>query len=379
MTIERKKTVSLANWALLFLACGLWTFIGSMVVPSSRNHDFLNLYTGAKLALDGRFAELHSVDVQLAQERQYVPQLDRLIPFVRPHFYALLLAPLALLPFGIAFWVWICLQTLLLFGCWYWGYRQYPADSLVISALYLPTALGIASGQDCVLMLVISIASYHLLKSDKPLAAGAVLALGLVKFHLFLLWPVAMLVAKEWKMLAGFVGGGAVEALLSLALGGISGARHYIALLTNKDLERLSPSPELMINTQSITANLAGGSMAVQAGCMLLVVALWWIAVRNAPRSRWWLATATAGLLLVPHVYGYDASLLLLPLWIAIFDNIHKPLRIVATMVSTPIAFLVALADKPWSVTSALALLLLLSATAWAAVAQNRQLDPTPR
>lgn len=119
--------------------------------------------------------------------------------------------------------------------------------------------------------------------------------------------------------------------------------------------------------------------MAAQAGCMLLVGVLWWIAARNAPRSRWWLATATAGLLLVPHVYGYDASLLLLPLWIAIFDNVHKPLRIAATLVSTPIAFLVALADKPWSVTSALALLLLLSATAWAAVAQNRQPDPARR
>jgi len=353
----------------------MWTFMGAMITPTSKHHDFLNIYTGAKLALDGRFNELHAIDVQLEQERVYVPRLPDLVPFVRPHVYALVLAPLALIPFESAFWVWIASQTLLLFGCWYWAYRQYPADSLVFSALYLPTALGIASGQDCTVMLVISVASYHLLRLDKPLASGAVLALGLVKFHLFLLWPFAMLVAHEWKMLAGFSLVGAVEALASLALGGITGAKHYVAMLTNKDLERLSPSPELMINTQSIAANLADGNNAVWAACTLLVAIGWWIAIRNAPRWRWWLATAVAGLLVTPHVYGYDAGLMLLPVWLALFENTEKRLRIVATFVSTPLPFLISLADKPWSVVAALALLTLLAATAMSTIGQRERVS----
>ena len=373
--MTKKKTVSIANWALIILATSMWTFMGSMITPTSKHHDFLNIYTGAKLALDGRFSELHAIDVQLAQERVYVPQLPDLVPFVRPPVYALVLAPLALIPFETAFWVWIALQTLLLFGCWYWAYRHYPADSLVFSALYLPTALGIASGQDCVVMLVISVASYHLLRSDKPFAAGAVLALGLVKFHLFLLWPLAMLVAKEWKMLAGFSATGALEVLASLALGGITGAKHYIAMLTNKDLERLSPSPELMINTQSIAANLANGNLAVLAACTLLVAVGWWIAIRNAPRWRWWLGTAVAGLLVTPHVYGYDAGLMLLPVWLALFENTEKRLRIVATLVSTPLPFLISLADTPWSVVASLALVALLAATAMSAIGQRERVS----
>lgn len=370
--MSSKKKVSIANWALIFLATSMWTFMGSFITPTSKHHDFLNIYTGAKLALDGRFSELHDIEAQLTQERVYVPQLPNLVPFVRPHVYALVLAPLALIPFEAAFWVWIGFQSLLLFGCWYWAYRRYPADSLVFSALYLPTALGIASGQDCVVMLLISVASYHLLRSGKPLHAGAVLALGLVKFHLFLLWPFAMLVAKEWAMLKGFVVVGTVEALASVALGGITGAKHYIAMLTNKDLERLSPSPELMINTQSIAANLAGGSTAVWAACTLLVAAGWWVAVKNAPRWRWWLATAVAGLLVTPHVYGYDAGLMLLPVWLALFENTEKRLRIVATLVSTPLPFLISLADKPWSVTAALALVALLAATVLSATQRER-------
>ncbi len=342
----------------------MWMFLGALVTPSSRNHDFLNIYTGAKLGLTGQFAELHSVDVQLGEERKYVPQLDRLVPFVRPHFYALLLAPLALLPFGTAFWTWIVFQTLLLFGCWYWGFRQFPQDSLVISALYLPTALGIAHGQDGVLMLAISIGSWHLLQSGKPFAAGAVLALGLIKFHLFLLWPAAILVAGNWKMLGGFASTAGAEGLLSLALGGLNGAKNYFALLTNKDLERLSPTPEFMINAQSIAANLADGSVTVQWAWTVLVAAMWLIAIWRAPQWRWWAATALAGILMVPHTYGYDASLLLLPIWLALFVNEQKPLRIVATLASTPIPFLMTLADKPWSVAAALALTAMLVAMA---------------
>lgn len=335
----------------------MWMFLGLLVTPSSRVHDFLNIYTGAKLALEGRFAELHDPAVQLAEERQLVPATERLVPFVRPHFYAAVLSPLALLPFGTAFWAWLSFQTLLLFGCWYWGFREFPADSVVISALYLPTALGIAHGQDGVLMLAISIAAYAQLKrGGNAFAAGCVLALGLIKFHLFLLWPLAMLVARNWRMLAGFCTGGGGLALVSLALGGWQGARTYVALLTNKDLERLSPTPEFMINAQSIAANLAEGSAVVQASWTVLTLVMWLIAIWRAPLWRWWSATALAGLLIVPHTYGYDASLLLLPFWLMLFVNVEKRLRIVATLASTPLPFLLTLADKPWSVAAALAL-----------------------
>lgn len=334
----------------------MWMFLGLLVTPSSRVHDFLNIYTGGKLALEGRFAELHDPAVQFAEEQKLVPTNDRLVPFVRPHVYAAFLSPLALLPFGTAFWAWLGFHTVLLFGCWYWGFRQFPADSVVISALYLPTALGIAHGQDGVLMLVISIAAYSMLQRGNVFAAGCVLALGLIKFHLFLLWPVAMLVSRNWRMLAGFCTGGAGMALASLALGGMQGAKAYVGLLTNKDLERLSPTPEFMINAQSIAANLAEGSTIVQAAWTVLTLVMWLVAIWKAPLWRWWSATALAGLLIVPHTYGYDASLLLLPFWLMLFVNADKRLKIVATLASTPLPFLLTLADKPWSVAAALAL-----------------------
>ena len=57
-------------------------------------------------------------EVQLQREREYFPQLKELVPFVRPPFYALLLAPLAWLPFGPAFWAWLGMQAAVLAGTW---------------------------------------------------------------------------------------------------------------------------------------------------------------------------------------------------------------------------------------------------------------------
>jgi hypothetical protein len=69
--------------------------------------------------------------------------------------------------------------------------------------------------------------------------------------------------------------------------------------------------------------------------------------------------TAFASLLIVPHVYAYDATLLLLPIWLTIFRSVRPISRIAATLFSTPIPFGFALADKPWAVVSSASMILL--------------------
>ncbi len=341
--------------ALVVVAAAMWTALGSLVVESARRHDFLNLYTGGKLALEGRFADMHVPEVQLEYERRLVPDVTPVVPFVRPHFYSLFLAPLALFEYRFAFWLWIGFQTLALLGCQIWGLRRFGPEGLAMAALFLPTALGIAHGQDCVLMLAVSIGAYSLMSAGKPFAGGAVLALGFAKFHLFLLWPVALVVTRRWRMLAGLAAGAAAETAISLALGGWTGVERYVAFLRKKDLERLSPSPELMVNAQGIAANLFGESVWAVAGLSLAALALWAWAIRGAPPWRLWTATTLAGLLIAPHVYGYDAALVLLPIWLTVQSG-SKPARIAATLASTPIPYLMNLADSPWCALAALTL-----------------------
>jgi len=154
------RAIRLEHAFLLLLLTCIWTLLASNMLASSRRHDFVNLYTGGSLTLQGRFADLHDPQLQLQLERALVPDLRALVPFVRPHFYALALAPLALLDFDTAFAVWIALQTLLLLTAWYWGYRRFGPDSLLFSALFLPGPLGVASGQDCAILLLLLILSY---------------------------------------------------------------------------------------------------------------------------------------------------------------------------------------------------------------------------
>jgi hypothetical protein len=356
----RMRRIPLQTWAAVLAFCLIWVGLGSIIVPGARKHDFLNLYTGASLALDGNFAHLHSPAVQLARERQFVPNLPTLVPFVRPPFYALLLAPLALLPFGIAFWIWLTVQCALLFGCWAWALSRWGPDALIFGALYLPTALGIASGQDCVVMLVILIATYALSEKGSHFASGAALGLGLIKFHMFLLWPLALLVQRRWRMMLGACAAVAVECLVSLWLSGWNGIAEYFQLLRNKDIERLSPSPELMINVHGLAINLGMDNLAVRGLLVGVVILLVAAASRRAPLWQW-IAAASAGSLLVPpHVYGYDASLLLLSIWLAIFMSTAKWTRLAATLVCTPIPFLLNLAGTPWAAATPIALLLFL-------------------
>jgi Glycosyltransferase family 87 len=345
-------------WIVVVTFCGLWIALGSMIAPSAKGHDFLNLYSAGSLALDGKFATLHDPAVQLEREQRFVPSTPKVIPFGRPLFYSLALAPLAAIPFTQAFWVFIVTQSLLLLGCWAWAWRRFGPNALVFAALSLPGPLGIASGQDCTVFLALLIVAYELADRKRPAAAGAVLGLMLVKYHLMLLWPVALVLQKRWKMLAGFCVVALAEVALSLALGGVAGARSYISLLRNSNLEDLDGYKELTISLHGFAANLGIESGWVIGAMTLAIVAIFLVALPGAPLWRMFAMTAVASLLIVPHVHGYDATLLLWPFLLTIFESQIPASKIAATLLCTPLAFGFALAGKPYAIVASASLVI---------------------
>jgi len=245
-----------------------------------------------------------------------------------------------------------------LFACWWWAFLRFGQDALIFGALYLPTALGIGHGQDCVLLLAVLIGVYALADRQSDFAAGMVLSLGLIKFHLFLLWPLGLIVTRRWKMLAGAAAGVAVELAIWLLLSGPAGFVNYFRLLTRSDLTHLNPSPELWISVHGLAENL--GLPWVKWPLAGLVVLLAVAAAWRAPVWRLVAAMSAGCLLVAPHVYGYDAALLLLACWLAIFCSGWLPVRAAATALCTPLPFLLALAGSPWAAASSLTLLLFL-------------------
>ena len=364
-----RRSVPLYAILAVIAFCALWILVGTIVAPGARLHDFLNLYTGASLARDGAFATMDAPEVQLQREREYAPQLPELVPFVRPPFYALLLAPLAWIPFGPAFWAWLGLQAAALAGTWAWAFRRWGADALIFGSMYLPTALGIAHGQDCVLILWIVLATFALAEREQHFLSGVILGAGLLKFHLFLLWPAMLLIQRRWRMLAGACAAVAAEVLLSLALAGPSGLTKYVALLRMTDLRHLSPSPELMVNARGIALNLGIDNIGVIGLVALAAVILTLAACWRAPLWRAIAAASAGSLLVAPHVYGYDMGLLLAGLWLAMFESgTQSPSRwprIAAAVLLTPIPMLLSLAGSPWASATPLALLAFLASLAW--------------
>ena len=359
-----RQRVPVATWIAVVTLCVFWVGLGSLMVDNSREHDFVSFYVGSSLALEGRFAVLYDRDVQFGRQKEIAPTKDQLVPYVRPPFYLAVLAPLSLFSLKTSFWLWIVGHSLLLIACWLWASRRFGPDALILGALYLPTALGIASGQDCVLMLAIGIGFYHLADQQRDFPAGAVLALGLLKFHLLLLLPLAMILNKRWRMLAGYAVTGGLLALSSIALIGFGGVKQYVNLLQAKDLNALLPSPELMINLNGLMANLRVESAFVLALLVVLVIGVVIIGVRGAPLWRWLSIAVVSSLLITHHVYGYDAGIVLLPVWLAMFLSKSLFSRIAALLLAAPLVFFAGLAGTPWSILPSLSLLAFLIALA---------------
>jgi hypothetical protein len=368
-TPSRRNTV--ASWIVVAAFLVLWLMHGWSLRDQARSHDFLCFYSGAYMTSHGRVADLYDPAVQFAVQRKLVPSTVEVVPFVRPPFYALLLAPLGWLPFRAAFVCWMLLQIGVFVACLTWAWQRFGTPALVFGCMSMPVALGIANGQDGVLFLAILIASYRLAERGMELIGGVVLGLLLVKFHLAPLWPIALILQRRWKMLGGFVATGAVAAGLSLAMIGVDGVRAYAALLRNRDLAYLMPSPELMISFQGLAANFGITSMLANAALVTAILALFLAALWHAPLWRTYAATTAASLLLVPHVYEYDAAMLLLGLWLAMFCSGLQPTRIVALWLCTPLPFTFTLAGKPWAALSSLSLLALVAALAAEALRLN--------
>ncbi len=325
-----------------------WLLLGAKMIDIGPRHDFLSLYTGASLALDGRFQDLYDQDTQLRREQRLVPGTQELIPFIRPPFYALLISPLALLPYRIAFWLWLAFQVSLAAACIGWGYRRFGRDAVFFASMYAPLALSIPHGQDALVMLAAVVASFALAEKGRP-EAGVVLSLGLIKFHLFVLWPVLLAVQKRWRMLWYFTLGGAIFVATSVLLSGTRGLLLYKDLLTAKNLTHLNPSPERNANVMAVLLNLGLDTTAVYGLLVVLTASIAVVAVMRAPLWKLFAIATSGSMLIVPYTRSYDTTMLLLSLWCGMFLSSRWLTRVVSVTLCLPVVYFLYMLEPPFA------------------------------
>lgn len=359
--LYRRKISGTAVLIVVLLSL-FWATLGLPVLLGAYDYDFLCWYIGGTLAREGRFADLYQPAAHWEIQEKVAPGLKDPRPYPRPPWFALALAPLTALPLVKAYAAWVALWFSVLLATWAWGAARFGEGALLLAALFLPTNMGLCYGQDCAAMLAICCGAWALIERRRPLASGLVLGLGLMKFHLLLLAPVWLIAQKRWRILAGFAAAASFIMLAALMTVGLSGLEQYAHFLRFNNTELLGASPATMINVYSVLLNLGIHSRIANLVCAAAVIGTAIFGILGSPAWRGLSIALTASLLISPHVFGYDAAMLLLPVWLVIENSGRKLSRWSALALANPVTFYLTALHPPWSAIPSVTLLVFLAA-----------------
>jgi len=334
--------------------------------------DYAAFYTAARIAADGRLADLHDESLQRHIQAPLIPPGWHPVYFVRMQSWAALLLPFGLLPFRASFLLWVVAQALILVAGWTWAARRFGIDAAVLAAMFPPAVLGIAFGQDVAFVFGLVLLSWILFERGWGFASGLLLGMCAVKPHLVFVVPLAMLVQQRWRMLGGFACGGTLMLGGSMVLGGWNALPRYVAFL-GRVSDALSRRPEREMNVDAILLS-AGLPGSLRYVLMAMVLAAVLVACRRSDWATGMTAAMLASFLLAPHTGNYDTTVLIVGAWLTAFSAKKLPVRILATAFFTPIPWLLQLLDAPWTGLPALLLFSLLMA-----LALDRLPFPVPR
>lgn len=184
--------------------------------------DFLNFWSGARLALTGRAEAVYDLAAFHAFETAVAGAPIDLYHYSYPPVMWLLSAPFALLPYPLAWALW---QGAGWFAFASAARRIAPGHGLLLAIALPAVFINAIGGQNgCWTAAIIG---WGLILIDRrPVLAGAILALFVVKPQLGWLIPVALIAATRWRALAAFA---ATAALLLAATVPLYGIEPWIA------------------------------------------------------------------------------------------------------------------------------------------------------
>jgi hypothetical protein len=322
--------------------------------------DFLSFWSGARLLGTGH---LYSPEHMYAIQRQVGPA-GELRAYTRPPFFAALVWPLGKLPYRPALIIWQVLNLAALAGViWLWPRS---VIAVLMFCWFLPTWIDLGAAQDITIFLFFAAASLALLRSGRPFAAGLVLAMCGIKFHLLLLVPLWIVARRLWAYGIGAITGALALTAVSFAAAGRDWPWRYSDLLRVHD--RMARSPEKMPNLSGL---FEGAPLAaIWVGLFsIAVIAAAWYAMRRMPLDQAFAIALCGGLLITPHAYLYDC-VLLVPVLLILADRLGTDKAIPMTM-GLNVAML-SVPVWPWLKIGQLAVLGLFGLAVWQGSKQKR-------
>jgi len=301
----------------ILVMLALWQH-GIITEQASRtSSDFVSFYAAGKLALEGTPALAYDQAAHFLMQQRFTVEGAPYQFFFYPPVFLLLFAPLALLPYYVAFYVFeivtlaaflLVMRAILHEPGWAWA-----GPVLAFPAIFWTLGLG----QNAFLTAAL-FGGFTLLIDRRPGMAGMLLGLLCYKPHFGLLAPAGLACGGHWR--AFFAAAGTVAGLVSLSVAvfGVETWQAYLTAFAGSDAVYASGRIDYAgIVTPFGAARLLGfnpaASYLVQAfitGSMALLVAMIW---RLAPNRGLRAATLLAATMLaVPLALLYDKLLLLL-------------------------------------------------------------------
>ena len=332
-------------------------------VWNGRN-DFVAFYTGAKLV---GTPDLYSRSANIATIGKILGVALDGTTYVRPPFYAALLKPLAMLPYRVAYrlFLFASLASILWFVI---RFAKERVELPLFAALGMPLLIPLCNGQDTPLLLTLLGGFVVLLRSKRDFTAGLVLSLCAIKFHLFLFVAALLFLKKRWRAVGGGASGIAALTAFGVLAAGFDSYRQWVSVMRDP---WISPDDWALPNIHGLVLTFHGNFYWELALAGVVALAFLWMVLRSGNFEFLLGVSLVCGLLTSFHS-GYSDDVLLYPVFVlAVGATTASPLRIMSAMILRimsamillPIPYLLELMGRPYS--SILPLLLL----AWMAAA----------
>jgi hypothetical protein len=317
-------------WLLvpILLFCQIVACIVGAGPSLAGNIDLRPFYSAGVIVRAGHASLLYDYEYQRVIQNAVVSYRSAALPFLYPPFAALLFVPLSWFSYRTAFFLLLVMNLALLVGAAVLLQRAAPGlrqrSPLLVAAIFgcmFGVSMALMQGQISLILLLIYCGSFLLDRAGRHVAAGMLLACGLMKFQIAIPVVVLYVLWRQWRLVLGFLSGAAILGGVSLLMVGRQGVVNYLrSLFAVAGEGALDPAAAKahygMFPTQM--PNLHGLTYAISHGAhwgQILNVALCCVVIVYAARQKASMLVALPAAMLVSyHMQPHDLTLLLLPL-----------------------------------------------------------------
>lgn len=223
-----------AGWAAIYdITVWVVLFARQPVHP-----DFRIFYVAAEAGLRYGWASIYDLPTLRALSSSFPAgqnYINPALPFINPPVFAWLIAPLTALPLPVAYALWSAVSLASLGWGWYIAapYSGLRKAALLLATLALwPVLDAFYFGQPSLVLLALIATAWWLCTKDRPLAAGAALALATaIKPHTMILVPIALAVSGRYRPFLSWAAVCSLLGILCLLALGPSGVNNWFHTL----------------------------------------------------------------------------------------------------------------------------------------------------